>query len=199
MNRDEKVFDPLTSCSRLRTLWARNWSRVIRVASIQNYLCSEGPRLRMQHIAFLFNTEPERACNLHVTFGNFDRPVLNDTASYRRLRDLQQVGRRRLISAPEGNNETEQTNTPDPQLRHQLDAKYKKYDEAFNNNDAAAVAAFFTEDAVLVNDTGPVYRRKAIEKSYADLFQKWRVSNHTGKPDQYSSHIIGTDGRLEHA
>jgi ketosteroid isomerase-like protein len=89
---------------------------------------------------------------------------------------------------------TEQTNTPDPQLRQQLDAKYKKYDEAFNNNDAAAVAAFFTEDAVLVTDTGPVYGRKAIEKSYADQFQKWRVSNHIGKPDQYSPHIIGTAG-----
>jgi|SRR5258707_909349 hypothetical protein len=52
---------------------------------------------------------------------------------------------------------TEQTNTADPQLRQQLDAKSKKFDEAFNNNDAAALAAFFTEDAVLVTDTGPVY------------------------------------------
>jgi ketosteroid isomerase-like protein len=46
----------------------------------------------------------------------------------------------------------EQTNTPDPQLRQQLDAKSKKFDDACNNNDAAAVAAFFTEDAVLVTD-----------------------------------------------
>ena len=83
---------------------------------------------------------------------------------------------------------TEETNTPDPQLREQLDAKSKKFDEACDNNDAAAVAAFFTEDAVLVNDTGPVYGRTAIEKSYADLFQKWRVSNHISKRDQYASH-----------
>ena len=76
----------------------------------------------------------------------------------------------------------------------QLDAKSKKFDEACDNNDAAAVAACFTEDAVLVNDTGPVYGRKAIEKSYADLFQKWRVSNHISKRDQYSPHIIGTSG-----
>ena len=89
---------------------------------------------------------------------------------------------------------TEQTNTPDPQLREQLDAKSKKFDEACDNNDAAAVAALFTEDAVLVNDTGPVYGRKAIEKSFADLFQKWRVSNHISKRDQYSPHIIGTAG-----
>jgi hypothetical protein len=40
---------------------------------------------------------------------------------------------------------TEQTNTPDPQLREQLDAKSKKFDEACDNNDAAAVAALFTE------------------------------------------------------
>jgi hypothetical protein len=29
-----------------------------------------------------------------------------------------------------------------------------------------------TKDAVLVNDTGPIYGRDAIEKMYADLFQK---------------------------
>ena len=70
---------------------------------------------------------------------------------------------------------TEHTNTPDPQLRQQFGAKSKRLDEAINNNDAPAAAAFFTEDAVLVTDTGPVYGRKAIEKSLAGLFQKWRV------------------------
>ena len=39
-----------------------------------------------------------------------------------------------------------------------------------NNNDAAAVATFFTEDAVIVTDTGPIYGRKAVEKSFVDLF-----------------------------
>ena len=63
-----------------------------------------------------------------------------------------------------------------------------------NNNDAAAVAALFTEDAVLVNDTGPIYGREAIEKMYADLFQKVHFSNHIAKLDQYSPHIIGTTG-----
>ena len=77
-------------------------------------------------------------------------------------------------------------------LRQQFGAKSKRFDEACNNNDAAAIAAFFTEDAVLVTDTGPVRGRKAIERSFADLFQKWRVSHHIRKRDQYSLHIIGT-------
>jgi len=90
---------------------------------------------------------------------------------------------------------SQQTNTPDPQLRQQLiNAKYKKYDEAYNNNDAAAVAAFFTGDAVLVTDKGSVYGREAIEKHFADEFKKYHFSNHIGKPDQYSPHVIGTGG-----
>jgi uncharacterized protein (TIGR02246 family) len=63
-----------------------------------------------------------------------------------------------------------------------------------NKNDAVAVAAFFTEDAVLVNDSGPVYGRKAIEKSFVDFFQGWRVNDHVTKRDQYSPHIIETSG-----
>jgi hypothetical protein len=39
---------------------------------------------------------------------------------------------------------TERTKTPDPQLRQQLDAKIQKYNEAFNKDDAGAVAEFFT-------------------------------------------------------
>jgi uncharacterized protein (TIGR02246 family) len=36
----------------------------------------------------------------------------------------------------------------------------KKFQEAWNNNDASALAALFTEDAVLVNDSGPVPQTK---------------------------------------
>jgi ketosteroid isomerase-like protein len=89
---------------------------------------------------------------------------------------------------------TERTKTPDPQLRQQLDAKIQKYNEAFDKNDAGAVAAFFTEDAVLVTDKGPIYGREAIEKHFADLFQNVHFSNHIDKADQYSPHIIGTAG-----
>ena len=48
----------------------------------------------------------------------------------------------------------------------------QKRDEAFNKNDAAALAALFTEDAVLVAPDGMFCGRQAIEKRYADTFQR---------------------------
>ncbi|HEY0790822.1 MAG TPA: nuclear transport factor 2 family protein [Chthoniobacterales bacterium] len=80
----------------------------------------------------------------------------------------------------------------DAQLRQQLDLKYKKFDEAMNMSDAAAAAAFFTEDAVLVTDAGPVYGREAIEKHYANLFETLRVIDHLTKADSYSPRVLGT-------
>ena len=86
--------------------------------------------------------------------------------------------------------------TPDDlKLRQELlDTIYEKWDEASNNNDAAARAALFTEDGVLVTDTEPVYGREAIEIYFADLFKQYRHSNFIGRPDQYSPHTIGTAG-----
>ena len=43
-------------------------------------------------------------------------------------------------------------NMVEPQVRQQVEALNLKYDEAFNQNDAEAVAALFTADAV---ETGP--------------------------------------------
>jgi len=62
-----------------------------------------------------------------------------------------------------------------------------KYDEAYNKNDAAALAALFAEDAVVVTDTGPNYGREAIEKMYADEFRKWHNINHIGQADQLNA------------
>jgi ketosteroid isomerase-like protein len=87
-----------------------------------------------------------------------------------------------------------QTGTPDPELRQQLLALAKKFDEAINNNDAAAVAALYTEDAVLVTDHGSLYGRAAIEKEYADLFQKVHFSNWVTTYDPSSPHPIGGTG-----
>jgi hypothetical protein len=54
---------------------------------------------------------------------------------------------------------SQQKETVDPQLAEQLGALSNKSGEAFNSNDAAAVAALYTEDAILVPDrvcgTGP--------------------------------------------
>jgi uncharacterized protein (TIGR02246 family) len=86
----------------------------------------------------------------------------------------------------------QQKETVDPKIIEQLDAKIKKYDEAVNNNDAAAVAALFMEDAVFVTDGGPVFGRQAVEKWYADVFKRWHPRNHTGPKDPNSPRIIGT-------
>jgi ketosteroid isomerase-like protein len=88
----------------------------------------------------------------------------------------------------------QQKDTVDPQIIEQLNVLGKKFDEAWKNNDAAALAALYTEDAVLLTDIGPFYGREAIEKYYANLFKQFHFSNHISKRDQYSPHIIGTAG-----
>jgi len=50
------------------------------------------------------------------------------------------------------------------------------------------------EDAVLVNDTGPIYGQEAIEKHWADVFKQVHFSNLLLTVDQDSPHIIGTAG-----
>jgi len=61
----------------------------------------------------------------------------------------------------------QQTNTSDPQTTQKLRAISKAYDEAVSNNDAAAVGALFTEDAVFVSDRGPIHGRQAIQPSFS--------------------------------
>ena len=62
----------------------------------------------------------------------------------------------------------QQTNTPAPNLRQQLLALAKKFDDAYDNNDPAALAALYTEDAVIVrNDGEPIYGREAARLLYA--------------------------------
>src|SRR6516162_5813527 len=86
--------------------------------------------------------------------------------------------------------------TVDPKILEQLDALCKKFDEAFNNNDAAAVAALFTEDASWVVDTGPLYGRQAIEKQVAEWFKGARSSNHIDKIDPNSPRTVGTADKI---
>jgi len=89
----------------------------------------------------------------------------------------------------------QQTNLPDPELRQQLLVLAKKFEEAWNNNDAAALAALFTKDTVLVEQAGPVYGREAIQKHYASLFLNVHFSNNLiTYNDPNSPHVIGKDG-----
>ena len=90
----------------------------------------------------------------------------------------------------------QQTNTPDPQLRDQIVALLEKFTEAWNNNDAAALAALYTKDVVFCGGegSGPHYGREAIEKHFAEGMKLFHFSNHVATPDQYSPHVIGTAG-----
>jgi uncharacterized protein (TIGR02246 family) len=84
----------------------------------------------------------------------------------------------------------QQTNTSDQQLREQLVPLFKKSGEAWNNNDAAALAAIYTEDGIKVTDQGPLNGRQAIEKWLAELFKTLHPKNYIDKID--SLRIIGT-------
>jgi uncharacterized protein (TIGR02246 family) len=84
----------------------------------------------------------------------------------------------------------------DPKVIEQLNAISKKFDEAVNNNDADAITALFTEDAIFVTDTGPLYGLQAIEKQWAEWFKGAHHSNHMSKPDPNSVRIVGTADKI---
>src|SRR4029077_1495979 len=82
----------------------------------------------------------------------------------------------------------------DAQRVQQLHTIGSKSDEAFKKGDAAARAALFTEDAILLGPSGPIKERQAIEKYYTDLFQKVHFIENVTKYDNDSPHVIGTSG-----
>ena len=82
----------------------------------------------------------------------------------------------------------------DPQTTQKILAIAKAYTEGMKNNDAAAVAALFTRDAVLVTIEGPIIGRQAIQKYYTDLYQWWHPKNCITKVDENAAHLIGTAG-----
>ena len=64
---------------------------------------------------------------------------------------------------------------------------WMKENEAFNKNDASAVAALFTEDGILVAPDGWFLGRQAIEKRYADTFQRWPIATFSGQHCQLNA------------
>jgi uncharacterized protein (TIGR02246 family) len=83
---------------------------------------------------------------------------------------------------------------PDRQVIEQLGALGQKIKEAYANNDAAALAACYTWDAIIVTPQGPVYGRDAIENWYADQLEQSHPKNHIDKVDPDSLRFIGTAG-----
>jgi uncharacterized protein (TIGR02246 family) len=88
----------------------------------------------------------------------------------------------------------QQTKTPDPKLRERLISRFKALTDALDKNDAAAVAANFTEDAILVTSYGQFSGRQAIEHWYAELFTDIRTSNNRVTVDENSPRILCTAG-----
>jgi uncharacterized protein (TIGR02246 family) len=88
----------------------------------------------------------------------------------------------------------QQKDLADPQTTQKIIASFKGYEEAHNNIDAAARAAFYTRDAVFVTPGGTVTGRQAIEKWFADLYQWWHPKDSITKVDWNAFHLIGTTG-----
>jgi uncharacterized protein (TIGR02246 family) len=65
-----------------------------------------------------------------------------------------------------------------------------KLDQAYNNKDAAAVAALFTEDAVLLTPDGMAFGREAIEKRYTETFQRWPMTDFLSRRERLRLNAI---------
>lgn len=65
----------------------------------------------------------------------------------------------------------------DPKTEQEIRAFIRAYEKSFNANDAPALAALCTEDAVQIGPEGPISGRQAIEKKYVDLFRESHPSN----------------------
>jgi uncharacterized protein (TIGR02246 family) len=96
----------------------------------------------------------------------------------------------------------QQKDTADPQIVQQRDLLGDanalgefgelglKLDEAYNKNDATAVAALFTEDGVLLAPDGMFSGRQDIEKRYADTFQRSPITDfHSRRERRYLNAI----------
>jgi uncharacterized protein (TIGR02246 family) len=88
----------------------------------------------------------------------------------------------------------QQTNNPDPKLRKRFISCLKAVTDALDKNDAAAVAACFTEDGSFVAQYGQFFGRQAIGQWYADLFKEVQSSNNLITVDEDCPHTQGTAG-----
>jgi uncharacterized protein (TIGR02246 family) len=71
-----------------------------------------------------------------------------------------------------------------------FDELHHKLEEVYNKNDAAAVVALFTEDAVLVTADGVFSGRQNIEKRYAEAFQRSPITEFVCSWERYHLNAI---------
>jgi uncharacterized protein (TIGR02246 family) len=74
-----------------------------------------------------------------------------------------------------------------PKAIDDIGALSLKLEEAFKKNDASAIAALFAEDGILVVPEGMFSGRQAIEKRYADLFQRSPITTVSGQRYQLNA------------
>lgn len=77
----------------------------------------------------------------------------------------------------------QEKNTVDPQVRQQIEALNRQYDEAFNQNDAEAVAALFRADTVEAGPEEAASGQQEIEERYKILFES-HPNGYSTKLDQ---------------
>jgi uncharacterized protein (TIGR02246 family) len=91
--------------------------------------------------------------------------------------------------------------TVDPKVGQQIRALASNFDAACNRNDAAAVAALYTNDGVTVLPWGGGFHgRQAIEKGFAGVFQSWHPTNQISKFDRLraAGNEVRSNGRWSH-
>jgi uncharacterized protein (TIGR02246 family) len=76
--------------------------------------------------------------------------------------------------------------TVDPKIDQQIRALASNYDSAFNKQDAPAVVALYTEDAVLKTPNGTFNGRQAIEGLYEHYFR-----------DDHSKNVLTVVNKLD--
>ena len=77
----------------------------------------------------------------------------------------------------------QQKDAPDPALVKAAAHSCQVYDDVYNNNDPEALANLFTEDAVLVTDSGIFHGRDEILKYQTAIFKDCHFSDHKGVAD----------------
>ena len=90
----------------------------------------------------------------------------------------------------------QQKDLADPQTVQKIGAMGKSAQEAHKNHDPAPIVAQYTRDAVFLTPEGPIIGRQAIQKWFADFFQKspLRPKDSMSKIDGNAFHLLGTDG-----